>query len=46
MRDIRTAPTLVKYAQPNVYLVQTQAELAQAAAELLKNQPICCGSAR
>ncbi|MGB0063438.1 MAG: FAD-dependent thymidylate synthase [Terracidiphilus sp.] len=34
-REIRTAPTLVKYAQPNAYLVETQAELAQAAAELL-----------
>ena len=34
-RDIRTAPTLVKYAQPNPYLAQTQAELAQAAAEIL-----------
>jgi thymidylate synthase ThyX len=39
-RDIRTAPTLVKYAQPNPYLIQTQAELAQAAAELLNDQPI------
>jgi thymidylate synthase ThyX len=39
-RDIRTAPTLVKYAQPNSYLMQTQAELAQAAAEILKNHPI------
>ncbi|MGB7265428.1 MAG: FAD-dependent thymidylate synthase [Terracidiphilus sp.] len=34
-RDIRTAPTLVKYAQPNPYLTQTQAELSQAAAEIL-----------
>jgi thymidylate synthase ThyX len=34
-RDIRTAPTLVKYAQPNPYLIQTQADLAQAAAEIL-----------
>ena len=34
-RDVRTAPTLVKYAQPNPYLTQTQAELAQAAAEIL-----------
>ena len=39
-REIRTAPTLVKYAQPNVYLMQSQAELAQAAAELLANHPI------
>ena len=34
-RDTRTAPTLVKYAQPNPYLTETQAELAQAAAEIL-----------
>ena len=39
-REIRTAPTLVKYAQPNNYLLQTQAELTQAAAEILANQPI------
>jgi thymidylate synthase ThyX len=39
-RETHTAPTLVKYAQPNPYLIQTQAELAQAAAELLKNHPI------
>jgi thymidylate synthase ThyX len=39
-REVRTAPTLVKYAQPNSYLIQSQAELAQAAAEFLKNLPI------
>ncbi|MGA3045711.1 MAG: FAD-dependent thymidylate synthase [Terracidiphilus sp.] len=39
-REIHTAPTLVKYAQPNTYLFQTQAELAQAAAELLASHPI------
>ncbi len=38
-REIRTAPTLVKYAQPNAYLVQTQADLAQAASELLARIP-------
>jgi thymidylate synthase ThyX len=38
--EVRTAPTLVKYAQPNEYELQTRAELAQAAAELLANQPI------
>jgi thymidylate synthase ThyX len=31
----RTAPTLVKYAQPVPYQIETQKELAQAAAELL-----------
>ncbi|HEY1766745.1 MAG TPA: FAD-dependent thymidylate synthase [Terracidiphilus sp.] len=39
LRDIRTAPTLVKYAQPNPYLAQTQADLAQAARELLSQIP-------
>ena len=39
-REIRTAPTLVKYAQPNDYAIQTHAELSQAAAELLGSLPI------
>ncbi len=39
-REVNTAPTLVKYAQPNQYLIQSQAELAQAAAETLKDHPI------
>ena len=39
-REVRTAPTLVKYAQPNDYEIQTRAELAQAAAEILKGLPI------
>ena len=39
-REVRTAPTLVKYAQPNDYLIQTQAELAQAASDLLGDIPI------
>jgi thymidylate synthase ThyX len=34
-REVRTAPTLVKYAEANRYLIETQRELAQAAAELL-----------
>jgi thymidylate synthase ThyX len=38
--EVRSAPTLVKYAQPNEYAIQTRAELAQAATELLANQPI------
>ncbi len=36
-REVRTAPTLVKYAQPNAYLMETRAELEQAAAEILSN---------
>ncbi|MGB8536660.1 MAG: FAD-dependent thymidylate synthase [Acidobacteriaceae bacterium] len=39
-RDVRIAPTLVKYAAPNNYLLTTRGELAQAAAELMKNTPI------
>ena len=39
-REVRTAPTLVKYAEPNDYALQTRAELTQAAAELLHSQPI------
>ena len=39
-REVRTAPTLVKYAQPNNYLLQSQAELTQIAAEILANQRI------
>ena len=39
-REVSTAPTLVKYAQPNDYLIQSQAELAQAAADLLGDVPI------
>ena len=34
-REVRTAPTLVKYAEPNQYLTETRAELEHAAAELL-----------
>ncbi|HEY1210371.1 MAG TPA: FAD-dependent thymidylate synthase [Terracidiphilus sp.] len=35
-REVRSAPTLVKYAQPNEYEIQTRAELARAASEILK----------
>ncbi len=35
-REVRTAPTLVKYAEPNQYLIQTRTELEQAASALLK----------
>jgi thymidylate synthase ThyX len=34
-REVRTAPTLVKYAEPNQYLIKTRIELERAAAELL-----------
>jgi thymidylate synthase ThyX len=39
-REVRTAPTLVKYAQPNDYEIQTSAELTQAAAEILNGLPL------
>jgi thymidylate synthase ThyX len=39
-REVRTAPTLVKYAQPNEYEIKTHAELAQAATEILHNLPM------
>jgi thymidylate synthase ThyX len=39
-REVHNAPTLVKYAQPNDYEIQTRAELAQAAGEILKRLPI------
>jgi thymidylate synthase ThyX len=39
-RDVLTAPTLVKYAQPNEYLMDTQADLAEVASKILGNVPI------
>lgn len=43
-REVRTAPTLVKYAEPNQYLIETQAQLAQAAAEIFGHIPIPAGA--
>ena len=40
MRDVKAAPTLVKYATPNAYAIETRLDLAQAAAALMKNEPI------
>ncbi len=39
-REVRTAPTLVKYAQPNQYLTETRTVLEQAARELLNGVAI------
>jgi thymidylate synthase ThyX len=39
-REVKIAPTLVKYATPNDYVLATRGELAQAAAELMKGAPI------
>ena len=41
-REVRTAPTLVKYAEPNPYLIQTRTELEQAANELLNGIAPAC----
>ena len=40
LREVRMAPTLVKYADPNSYEVETRRELRQVAAELLGNLQI------
>ncbi|HTB96139.1 MAG TPA: FAD-dependent thymidylate synthase [Terracidiphilus sp.] len=34
-REVRTAPTLVKYSEPNAYLIQSRIELEQAASQIL-----------
>ncbi len=40
LREVKAAPTLVKYAAPNEYQAATRAELRQAAAELLSKEAI------
>jgi len=35
LREVRVAPTLVKYADPNLYEIETRRELQQAAADLM-----------
>ena len=37
MPPVRTAPTLVKYAEPNEYQIASRTELRQAAAELMRD---------
>lgn len=39
-REVRTAPTLVKYAAVNDYMLRTHSELAQAGAELMRDVPV------
>src|SRR5271154_4809282 len=39
-REVKTAPTLVKYSAPNDYMLATRVELAEAAAALMKDAPI------
>jgi thymidylate synthase ThyX len=40
VRDVKTAPTLVKYASASDYTIASRAELRAAAAELMSGQPI------
>jgi len=40
LRAVRVAPTLVKYADPNLYEIETRRELQQAAAELMRGAAI------
>ncbi|HVJ09318.1 MAG TPA: FAD-dependent thymidylate synthase [Acidisarcina sp.] len=40
LREMKTSPTLVKYAAPNNYAIDTRRDLAEAAAALMKKEPI------
>src|SRR5271165_4550565 len=40
LREVRVAPTLVKYADPNRYEIETRRDLQQAAAELMRGAAI------
>ena len=40
LREVRVAPTLVKYADPNRYEIETRRELRQVAHELMGNLPV------
>ncbi|HET7208111.1 MAG TPA: FAD-dependent thymidylate synthase [Terriglobales bacterium] len=40
LKEVRVSPTLVKYADPNAYEVETRRELRQTASELMKNVAI------
>jgi thymidylate synthase ThyX len=40
LREVRVAPTLVKYADPNAYEIETRRDLRQAAAELMRDAAI------
>src|ERR1700686_3145329 len=41
LREVRVAPTLVKYADPNQYEIATRGELEQAAADLMRGAAAC-----
>ena len=40
LREVRVAPTLVKYADPNPYEIETRRELRQTASELMAKEPV------
>jgi thymidylate synthase ThyX len=40
LREVRVSPTLVKYAEPNTYEIETRRELQQAATDLMKGAAI------
>jgi thymidylate synthase ThyX len=40
LREVRVAPTLVKYADPNRYEIATRREIQQAAAELMRDAAV------
>jgi thymidylate synthase ThyX len=40
LREVRVAPTLVKYADPNIYEIESRRELRHVAAELMGSVPI------
>ncbi|MBV8049771.1 MAG: FAD-dependent thymidylate synthase, partial [Acidobacteriaceae bacterium] len=40
LRDVRVAPTLVKYADPNPYEIESRRELREAAQQLMKGQRV------
>jgi thymidylate synthase ThyX len=44
LREVRVAPTLVKYADPNSYEIETRRELRQASQALMGDLPIAAAS--
>ena len=40
LHEVRVAPTLVKYADPNLYEMETRRELRQAAREMMSSEPV------
>lgn len=39
LKEVRVAPTLVRYADPNPYEIETRRELRQIASEVMRDQP-------